>query len=229
MDANHFWPLDKTFQGSVSDLIGSKDGKVKETEMVWGPAYEGLTTGAMWIKKGQDKTIDFGDFSGDCISDFSRCQKGITIAFWIRLKANADNDILYSAEKDSDRGIKIFYHISSSSLTVKMCSAYECLTVSVKLSSGVWYHVFVAGQKSKSPWMVINGVEAIWGRVDAVARNEETHTHLLLGKRPTGGNSTFEVSQLVIWKKALGRRNMQTVFRCVGIQASKFLYCLYRS
>lgn len=226
MEADHFWPLDKTYQGSVSDLIGSKDGEVKETEMVWGPAYEGLTTGAMLIKKDQNKTIDFGDFSGDCPSDFARCQKGITVAFWIRLMANADSDILYSAEKDSDRGIIIFYVTSTSSLTVQMYSADECLTVSVKLSSEVWYHVFVAGQKGTAPWMVINGAEVIWGTVHGVSRNEETHSHLLLGKRPTGGTSNFQVSQLVIWNKALSRTDMLTVFHCVGIQASKFLYCL---
>ena len=224
MDADHFWPLDKTFRGSISDLIGSKDGKVKETEMVWGPAYEGLPTGALWIKKDQNKAIDLGDFSGNCPSDFARCQKGITIAFWIRLTAGAASDILYSAKKDSDRGITIFYATTTSSLTIQMYSADEGLKVSVKLSSEVWYHVFVVGQKGTAPCMVINGAEVIWGTVEGVTRNEETHGHLLLGKHPTGGTSNFKVSQLVIWNKALSRADMLTVFHCVGIQAGKFLY-----
>lgn len=182
---------------------------------------EGFPLLTMEIEKSSDKAIDFGDFSEDCIGDFTRCRKGITIAFWVKLK-DSDSDILYTAEKSSDRGIIIFFASATSLLTVKLCSAAECLIVSVKLTPAVWYHVFVAGQHGKRPWMVINGAELFWGTAESASRTQESHSHLLAGKHPTGGSSNFRFSQLVIWTKALSEEVMRRVFHCVGIHASKF-------
>lgn len=213
--------------GYVPDLIGSMHGTFINVQQAKGPGYEGLATNALLIKSDTNNTLKLGDFSGNCISDFALCGNGLTVAFWLKVTAGADSDILYTAERDSDRGLTIYYLTSTSLLHATFYSTSKYGTVSVKLTPAIWYHVFVAWRNSNgNPWMLINGAEVFLGSVQdsSPARTQESHTHLLVGKRPTGGTSNFYFSQLVIWRKALERRDMQRVFHSVGLQACKFIF-----
>ena len=230
-EADHFWPLDKAPKDhTVFDLKGSKHGKSVGHHTKDGVGNEGLSTNVMKIDATENWTIDFGDFSENCISDFALCTNGITVAFWVYVVDGEDSDILYTAEKDADRGLTIFYLTATSQLTVNMYSTNKYGSLSVKITPRIWYHIFVAWREKPDTnlWMVINGADLVWGTVHAASRLQESHSHLLVGLRPTGGTSNFRIGQLAIWRKALGVEEMQTVFNCVGLRPCKFDgYCSY--
>ena len=224
-DADHYWPLDKVVAGTVFDLIGSKHGKVNVAEIRDGRGDQGLATRALVLNSAASKTVDFGDFSDDCVGDAAKCANGITVGFWVMVASGKDSDILHTALTTTDRGMTIYYKSSTSLLIVRMYSTYEYGTVSVKISPNTWYHVFVSWKRGEIPLLVINGVEWFVGSRASTTRLHETYTHLLAGLRPDGGGSDGAgLSQVVIWKRALDRKEMIAAFNCVGLQPGRYLY-----
>ena len=170
------------------------------------------------LNSAENKAIDFGDFRGDCIGDAAYCHRGITIGFWLYVVDDKDTDILYTAERDNDRGMTIFYQTSSSLLTARIYSTYEYGQVSVPIASKTHYHVFLSWERGQKPLLVVNGVEKFWGTRVFSTRLEEKYSHLLAGVRPEGGESHGRLSHVVIWKRALDSYEMRAAFHCFGLQ-----------
>lgn len=228
-DADHYWPLDKFVAGTVYDLIGLKHGKIDTQEFYHaGPAYHGMNSRDLKLESSANKTIDFGDFYGDCVGDAALCDRGITLAFWLFVEGSIDSDILHSAETATDRGIAIYYKTATSLLTAQIFSTDEYGQVSVKIAPQTYYHVFVSWERGKEPWIVVNGVEQFRGVRESTSRVEEKYSHLLAGVRPEGGESLGRLNHLVIWKRALNREEMMSAFHCYELQTGRFIYLLIR-
>lgn len=226
--ADHFWPLDKIVAGTVYDLIGSKHGKVNHGVMRSASGYEGMATLGLPLNSAGNRTVDFGDFSGDCVGDAAKCNRGITVGFWVMVID--DSDIFHTAMTATDRGLVIFYKKDTSSLIFRVYSTYEVGSVSLKIATLVWYHVFLSWTRGKDPLLIVNGADEFWGSHSSVSRLEEKYAHLLAGRHPEGGGSDGGLSQAVIYKRALDKKEMLAVFHCVGVQAGRFhgfaLICL---
>ena len=221
-DAKHFWPLDNVIMGTfVPDLIGSKDGTFSNQKVTTGLGYNSLITSAARIRSSMDQTIDFGDFSDSCVGDFTRCQNGITIAFWLKILSKKTGDVLYTSGRN--RGIAVGYSKDTSQLNVRIVSSNERLEVSAEITDLVWYHVFVAGRIGTIPWMVINGAQVMWGTIETMNKAMGSSSPFVVGKQSADGESSFKMSQLVIWVKALSMRDMKTVYHCAGVQPGKLI------
>lgn len=228
-DADHYWPLDKHVAGTVYDLIGSKHGKVGAQDGYnVGPPYHGMYSRGLKLESSTSKTIDFGDFYGDCVGDAALCDRGITIGFWVFVEDGLDSDILHSAETVTDRGIAIYYKTATSLLTAQIFSTDEYGQVSVKIAPQTYYHVFVSWERGKEPWIVVNGAEQFMGMRASTSRVEEKYSHLLAGVRPEGGGSNGKLSHVVIWKRALNREEMMSAFHCFELQPGRFIFLLIR-
>lgn len=206
----------------VPDLIGSKDGTFSNQKVTTGLGYNSLISSAARIRSSMDQTIDFGDFSDSCVGDFTQCQNGITIAFWLKILSKKTGDVLYTSGRD--RGIAIGYSKDSSQLNVRIFSSNERHKVSAEITDLVWYHVFVAGRIGAIPWMVINGAEVMWGTKETMNKAMGRGSPFLVGKQRADGESSFKISQLVIWVKALSMRDMKSVYHCAGIQPGKLIH-----
>ena len=172
----------------------------------------------MKVNSAENKTIDFGDFYGDCIGDAALCHRGITIGFWVYVEDGKDTDILHTAERDNDRGMTIFYETSTSLLTARIYSTNEYGQVSVPMASQTHYHVFVSWEVGHKPLLVVNGAEQFWGTRVSKTVLEEKYSHLLAGVRPEGGVSDGRLSHVVVWKRALDSYEMRAAFHCFGLQ-----------
>lgn len=225
-NADHYWPLDKSVAGTVYDLIGLKHGKVAvEPASSRGPIYQGMQMRAMKLNSAQGKSIDLGDFYGDCIADAEVCHRGITIGFWVYIEDGKDSNILHTAERGNDRGMTIFYETSTSLLTARIYSTYEYGQVSVHIASQTHYHVFVSWERGQKPLLVVNGVEQFWGTRVSATRLEEKYSHLLAGVSPEGGESDARLSHVVIWKRALDSYELRAAFHCFGLQPGGVFFC----
>ena len=190
-----------------------------------GPVYQGMQMRGVKLHSGEGKSIDFGDFYGDCIGDAALCHRGITVGFWVYVKDGEDTDILHTAERENDRGMTIFYTTSTSLLTVRIYSTYEYGQVSVHMALQTHYHVFVSWESGQEPLLVVNGVEQFWGTLESATRLGEEYSHLLAGVRPEGGGSHARLSHVVIWKRALDSYEMRKAFHCFGLQPGRsFIY-----
>ena len=225
-DADHYWPLDKSVAGTVYDLIGLKHGKVTvQGVSSVGPVYQGMQMRGEKLNSAEGKSIDFGDFYGDCIGDAALCHRGITVGFWVYVEDGMDTDILHTAERENDRGMTIFYKTSTSLLTARIYSTDEYGQVSVHLASQTHYHVFVSWEKGQKPLLVVNGVEQFWGTRVSAPRLGEKYSHLLAGVRPEGGEADGRLGHVVIWKRALDSYEMRAAFHCFGLQpGGLFIY-----
>jgi len=227
-DADHYWPLDKSIAGNVYDLIGLKHGKVTVQDCYSvGPVYQGMQMRGVKLNSAENKSIDFGDFYGDCIGDAAYCHRGITIGFWVYIVDGKDTDILHTAERDNDRGMTIFYQTSTSLLTARIYSTYEYGQVSVPIASQTHYHVFVSWERGQKPLLVVNGAEQFWGSRVSSARHGEKYSHLLAGVRPEGGQSDGRLSHVVIWKRPLDSYELRAAFHCFGLQPGELFIYLF--
>ena len=190
-------------------------------EFASGPVVENMRSSAIVINSTKKMTTDFGDFAGTCISDSVRCENGITVALWVKVRAGVSSVILGTAETANERGIAMFYDHVSSELRVKISSQHAVGQAKVAITARKWYHVVSIWKKGEEVRLLVNGVERFTGITTPETNFLDQHTHLLAGKSGEGGASNAVLTELVVWTKALEWQTIMEKFSCAGLQPRK--------